>query len=457
MVRILPNKTVEEGLKDLKVKIDMSDDMVESLELWSEMYEDKSPWLNKEIKSMNLPASIASELARLVTIELESEITGGDTENDRSLYLNEQYQKVIDKLRVQTEYAVAKGGLIFKPYLDNENIAVEFVQANEFYPTKFDSSSNLIGVIFPDIINIGDEVYTRLEYHLLMDNGDYYISNTSFVKDKNTEGLGSPTPLTRVEAWEELETEVLLIGVHRTLFSYFKMPLANHKDTKSELGVSAFSKAENLIKEADKQWSKILWEFEGTELAVDVSIDMIDGDKMPEGKARLFRKLDSEDESFYEVFSPQIRDESLFNGLNKILQKVEFVCGLAYGTLSDIQMVEKTAEEIKTSKQRSYSTVVDIQKALRLSLERLIDVMDYMADLYTLAKKGDYEVSFHFDDSIVIDSKQEQAIMLQEVASGLIKPELYLMTRYGVTEEQAKEMLPDVVDETLPDDYDDLE
>ena len=35
--------------------------------------------------------------------------------------------------------------------------------------------------------------------------------------------------------------------------------------------------------------------------------------------------------------------------------------------------------------------------------------------------------------------------MLSEVAAGLIRPELYLMKRYGVSEEEAKTMLPEVV------------
>ena len=51
------------------------------------------------------------------------------------------------------------------------------------------------------------------------------------------------------------------------------------------------------------------------------------------------------------------------NGYNRIVQKIEFNCGLAYGTLSDPQVVDKTAEEIISSKQRSYATVKAIQNS----------------------------------------------------------------------------------------------
>lgn len=145
VAKIIPTQTIEEKLK---TKIEISDVMIESIELWGKMYRNEAPWVdNENIKSLNIPASIASEMARLVTIEMQSDITGPTNslgkavDNDRSLYLNQRYQKVVDNLRIETEYAAAKGGMIFKPYLDNNNdIAVEFVQADEFYPVEFNSS-----------------------------------------------------------------------------------------------------------------------------------------------------------------------------------------------------------------------------------------------------------------------------------------------------------------------------
>lgn len=446
--KIFPSKSIEEKLD---LKIDISDVMVESIELWSKMYKGEAPWIDNDvIKSLNVPSSVASEIARLTTIEMESGITSGkETENDRSTYLNERYQKVVDSLRIETEYAAAKGGMIFKPYIDdNDNIAIEYVQADDFYPVAFNSSGELIAVIFPEVIVKGDTTYTRLEYHHLLKDNKCYISNKAYIKDSNTSGIGVETPLDSIGEWEYLEPELNLEKIEEPLFSYFKMPLANNKDSKSKLGVSVFSKAVDLIEEVDKHYSKILWEYTAKEAAIDVPIDMFMTTGLPEGKERLFRQLDVDDsnssKNFYEVFSPDIRDQSLFNGLNKLLERVEFNCGLAYGTLSDIQETSKTATEIRSSKQRSYSTIVDIQKALRISLEHLIRSMDYLCDLYKITPKGDHVVSFDFDDSIVVDSKEEQAIMLNEVNASLIKPEYYLMKRYGVSEEEAKEMLPDL-------------
>ena len=72
----------------------------------------------------------------------------------------------------------------------------------------------------------------------------------------------------------------------------------------------------------------------------------------------------------------------MFNGFNNQLKLVEFNCNLAYGTLSDPQSVDKTATEIKTSKQRSYVMVSDTQMALQDALEDLVYAMSFWSALY---------------------------------------------------------------------------
>ena len=107
-------------------------------------------------------------------------------------------------------------------------------------------------------------------------------------------------------------------------------------------------------------------------------------------------------------------------------------------SLSDPNTVDKTAEEIKASKQRSYSTVSDIQKAL----EQLVYAMDVIAQLANLNGGKKYEISFDWDDSIVIDKEQELQSMQQYATAGLIRKEIYIAAKYGVSEEEALKMMP---------------
>lgn len=467
--KMFPKSNMSEALQ---VDIPVSDEMSEAIDLWHQIYTNQPPWVDGDkVKSLNLGASIASELARLATIEMSSEITPADSNGadgatgaSKAIFedINEDYQlQVIDKLRVQVTYAAAKGGMMFKPYLDGDRVVVDFAQADQFFPISFSSTGDITGCIFTERKFQGEKVYTRLELHNLKGN-IYTISNRAYVAKKEEEKLGAEVPLTAVEEWAELAEDATIRFKEAAypLFSYFKMPNANTIDTASPLGVSVFADAVELLKEADRQYSRTLWEYEAGEMAIEAGIDMFKNgeDTLPETKDRLFRRFDTDTEDpFYKVFNPILRDESLWAGLNKLLQRIEFQCGLAYGTLSDMQVVSKTAEEIKSSKQRSYSTVADIQKSLQTALEQLAFAM--MAWKAIGQASGDttikevsipenYEVSFDWDDSLIVDSKSEQAIMMAEVAAGLITPEYYLKKRYGMTEEQIKQVLPAVTTDT---------
>lgn len=431
-----------EKIKDaIGVEVAVSDKMANEIDLWAKMYKNEPPWKEKNTKLCGLPAAIAGEFARLVTLELKTEVTGND-------FINEEYQAVVSDIRKYTEYACAKGGLAMKPYASEGHIEVDMVQADRFFPTKF-NSRGVTAAVFAESLTVGKKVYTRLEYHQ-HEGTMYHINNKAFVKQDldNVEVLGKEVPLTAVPEWANLQEEVTLKNVKMPLFAYFKIPNANNVDDTSPLGVSVYSRAINDIKEADNQWTRLLWEFEGSELAIDADITLFKKDdkgnyEFPKGKDRLFRMMDLDDNAEkYKVFAPAIRDENLINGFNAILRRIEFNVGLAYGTLSDPNTVDKTAEEIKASKQRSYSTVSDIQKSLQTALEQLVYAMDVMAQLSGLSGRKKYEMSFDWDDSIVIDKEQELASMQQDAVAGFIRKELYVAAKYGVSEEEALKMMP---------------
>lgn len=400
--------------KDLKLDgTTVSGAMQSSIELWELMYKDQSPWVdNQNTFSAGLAAAVSAELARLVTLEMESEVTG----SKRAEYINEIYQKVLSGIREQAEYGCAKGSLVFKPYLAGENIVVQYCQADSFFPLAFDSNKNILQCAFTEQICKGREVYTRIELHSLEDK-KVMVRNYAFIS-RTGESLGTEIPLERVEQWKDIEKEAKLEGAEKLLIGLFKVPLANTVDMDSPLGVSVFSRAVPRIKMADKRYSQIDWEYDSKETAIHMASSMLkynkDTDKYeyPAGKKRLYRTVEYDngavEKPFMEPFSPDIRDESYYHGFNQTLRRIEFDCSLAYGTLSDVQYVEKTAEEIRSSKQRSYAAVSDIQQALQRALEDLIYAVDYWVSIGGLAEQGKYEVSFDWDDSIITDNEKER-------------------------------------------------
>lgn len=426
-------------LKDkLKVDIAISSNMSEGIELWGKLYINEPPWLSDSVKSLNLPSAIASEIARLTTIEMKSDITG----SPRADYLNKQYKTVLGNVRRYCEYGCAKGGLVFKPYVSGKEILVDTVQADCFFPVAFDSKGNITSAIFIEQKTIGKQIYTRLEYHAL--NGSLYtINNTVYVSD-NKSDLGRSASLESVAEWATLQPEVTIQNIDRPLFSYFKTPQANTVDTSSPLGVSVYSRAVDLLEQADKQYSRLLWEMEGSELAVHADITTFDpGSGMPKLNKRLFKSVDAGmSAGLYEVFSPTIRDQSILNGLNELLMRIEDVCGLARGTFSNPVNEAKTATELKILRQRSYATVADTQKSLQNALEQLIYAMDILATLYKLAPQGKYEASFEWDDSIVTDTDVEFSRRMQMAAAGMMKLESVYAWYFGCSEKEALKRMP---------------
>ena len=528
--KMIGKETIQEVLH---IAPAISGEMFNAINLWTKMYEGKSPWLHEptrddpsKVVSLGLPQLIASEKARTALLEFESEITtpikevkpatpnymdennpGTDgnpqpqiathlvTEDvpkgptDRADFLNRQYVKLKNALRVQIEYGIAKGGLVIKPYpvkqekskatqtdmltgktIETEvkeeyTIEFDYVQADGFYPLAFDASGKITEAAFIERKVDKQVVYSRLEYHKL-ENNSVTVINKAF-KMKSTVGrtnaddyLGDEIPLTEVPEWSALAPETVVADVNRLLFAYFKMPEANTIDTHSPLGVSGFDKVKGLIKEADKQYSRMLWEFEGGELAIDIDRNALRFLEDPENpnnghsvmgnlQNRLYRKVDLNEDNTYEVFSPALRDQSLINGLNCILMRIEDGAGISRGTLSDVTSEAKTATELRMLRVRSYETNAHIQKAIEHALEDTIYIMNVYCDLYDITPAGEYEVSYEWDDSIINDSDTELTKRMILIQNGIASKLEVRMWYFGETERQAREALMRVQEESL--------
>ena len=439
--------------KALGAEIAISSQMSEAIHLWNRMYLNKAPWTNKEIRGLNLPAAICQEMARLVTMEAKITING----SERADLVAESMSKFLSRLPVNVESACSTGGIAFKPYVVDGRVAIDIAKCGNYYPTAFDSSGEATGMIFPEFKQIGKELYTRLEWH--QHNGNTYtVDNRAFRSTKavvhmgGVTNLGQEVPLSIIPEWADLAPHVEFGNAEKPLFSYFTVPLANNIDIESPLGVSIYARAVEQIKDADEQYGATLWEFKSKEMAIQAASEFFKKNRqgeviLPRGKERLYHDMGAHitgdaDKPFFNAYSPDIRDESFFNGYNKIVQKVEFNSGLAYGTLSDPQSVEKTAEEIKSSRQRSYSTVKSIQNSLEDALRRLIGAIDAWIDIEDIAPSGNIEVACDWDDSLVVDKKSDIQELRADVAMGAVGLLEYRMKRFGETEEQAQLMLP---------------
>ena len=513
--RMIGGRTIEQTLHVAPV---ISSQMEKAIELWTDMYKGQAPWIHEpdfndpsRVVSLGLPALIASEKARMVLIEFASEITTPTKEvqkanpnyqkpepdafgnilpssepefltedkpvgnTERAEFLNEQYTKLKKQLRRQAEYGIAKGGLVIKPYvvidktkndndkeITNYDIEFDFIQADCFYPLAFDASGRITEAAFIQTKADKNTTYRRLEYHR-WEGHSVSVINKAFKSTNNTHDgdlqgidLGQEVPLSEVPEWSKLPDKTTIKNVSKPLFAYFKMPEANTIDTTSPLGVSAYSRVVSLIKDADMQYSRLLWEYEAGEMAIDIDRDALNFMKDSEGadhrvmghlQQRLYRPIDLGESETYKPFSPTLRDSNIMSGLNSILMRIEDNTGLSRGTLSDAGAEARTATELKILKQRGYSSVLDIQTALQDALEDVIYIMNVYCDLYEITPEGEYDTSFEWDDSIITDMDTELNKRITLMQNGLAGKLETRMWYFGETERQAQDALMKIEEE----------
>lgn len=502
--KMIGSRTLEQTLHISPI---ISSEMETAIQLWSDMYKGNPPWVHEptwedpsRVVSLGIPALIASEKARTALLEFSSEVTTPieevEIENpnyvepqqdelgnilpptqprtikeekpvgntDRADFLNENYKRLKKRLRTQIEYGVAKGGLAIKPYVvkrgNKYSFEFDYVQADSFYPLAFDNNGLMTEAAFLQTHKDKDYTYTRVEYHK-WENNVVTVINRAFKSTANVNNgtgadLGMECPLTEVNEWKELSPTATIKNVDRPMFAYFKMPEANTIDTTSPLGVSGYSRAVDLIKDADQQYSRLLWEYEGGEMAIDVDRDALSfvtdasGNEhtvLPSLQRRLFRKIDLGDDSTYQQFAPALRDAQYIQGLNAILMRIEDVTGLSRGTLSDVTIEAKTATELKMLKQRSYQTNEHIQKTIQATLEDVVYIMNAYCDLYNITSDGKYEISFEWDDSLITDKDDELGKRITLQQNGLASRVENRMWYFGETERQAVEALAKIDEE----------
>ncbi|MGN0363690.1 MAG: phage portal protein [Bilifractor sp.] len=470
---MIPSKSIEQAEH---IETPLSTEMQSALQTWYEMYLDQSPWLESDdaVKSMNLAAFISSEIARQVTLEMKWNITGKskdgstttesgeDVMNPRAQYLKDEFEKLVRNLRIKLEQGCAAGGMTILPYpnLQDGHIYFSYTMDWELFPVAFGLDGSLTDVIFQDQFVDGKTYYTRLERHKLVGQ-DVQITQQAY-KSNNENYLGTPIELSEVDRWKGLQKEVTIKGTDGQLFGWYRVASSNTVDADSPMGASVFAKAVPTIEQADKQYSRLLWEFEGSELAIDVDPTALrprqvrdnSGNvrmEMPKLNQRLFRQVDIDkgDRDLYEVFSPPIRDQNLLNGLNQLLIRVEDLTGLSRGTLSDANDLARTATELKIMKQRSYATVNDNQAALERCLKDVIRAMDKYATLYHLAPEGDYDVSFDWDDSILTDTDSQANEWFTMLNANIVSKAEFREWYFGETKAQAKAAVDAVTQETV--------
>lgn len=418
--------------------------MEQNIGLWHSMYINQPPWQTEQVRPLGLPTAVCREVSRPTLTEFSANVSG----SQRADYLKERFDAAAIGLARALELGLALGGVAFKPYVYGDMLLVDMTGATGFSPGKFDPSGRCVSGVFKSKpVKLAEKYFIRMEYHDF-DGSACTIKNKAFQSDPNG-SVGAEVSLDTVSAWAEIEPETRIENVTGPLFAYFKPPAFNSVDTLSDCGMSIYGDIATvgLIKQADEQWEKLCWEFQSADRKI-----IMDGNSTTAGmfNKRLFEVGPfSNDGNMFQFVEPNIRDEAVYRGFQDILRRIEFNVGLAYGDISDPQAVEKTATEIRNSKQRKYVLISSIQAALEHTFDALIYAMDVYASLYDLAPAGEYEATYDWGDSILDDQETREKEFnrdLQMLSAGIMNDYEARMKWFNEDEATAKAALPKVQD-----------
>ena len=416
--------------------ITLSDTMITAINNWKDMMNGQAEWITDYVKSLKIEDGICREFADAVLIEMESNVS-----NER---LDRVYQKTIADPNENLQEGLGLGALVIKPVGPDK---AEFIAPDKFVPISFGDDGKPVDIGFLTTKRVGNnDYYTRFERHYFL-NGNLTIENRCYHSQSESD-IGLRCSLDEVPEWAGINpVPVTFPGMQRMDFGYYRNPIKNRVDG-SACGVSIFESASELIRKADIQGARLDWEYESGERAIHVDARALKQDKktgrfgMAKLNRRLYRGLnleDGKDRELLKEYSPTMRDDAYNRGLEKYLREIEFNVGLAYGDLSDVQQVEKTAAEIKTSKARKFNRVGAIQSKLKDCLEDFVAGLAFYNGLYT----SGYEFTCNFNDSILTDEETERQQDRQDVSMGVMSHLEYRMKWYNEDETTAMKNLPE--------------
>ena len=414
--------------------VTLSEAMIQAINDWKNMMLGRAEWTSDFIKSLRIESGICREFADAVLVEMETNV-----DNEK---LDKVYQKSVAKLNENLQEGLGLGAMIIKPIGPEK---AEYVTADKFIPISFDDDGKLTDVGFLTVKRMGDNDYfTRFERHYFV-NGNLTIENKCF-HSQSKDDIGRSCSLGEVEEWKNiLPGPITYPGMTQMDFGYYRNPISNEVDG-SKCGSSIFALARELIKKADIQAARLDWEYESGERAIHVDERALNKKNGKVGMAKLNKRLyrglnieDGKDKELLKEYSPQMRDDAFDRGLEKYYRSIEFAVGLAYGDLSNVQQVEKTAAEVKASKARKYNRVTAIQTCLEECLEDFVAGLAFYNGLYT----SGYEFTCKFNDSILADEEAERQQDRQDVSMGVMSHWEYRMKWYNEDEETAKKNLPE--------------
>lgn len=474
---LIRNKNIAQSMQ---TTFKLPEDMLGMIEVWKGLYMGIQTVPGEKDECCGIVSMICNDLTKKAMGELKIGVGyKGSSEFDIGLFDNED----MITLREQVEYAIALGGVVMRPVVRGGRVVEEWYTPDRIIPTDWDKRT-MTGVTLVDYFvqmeNNTPVTYVKLESHGYSNVDGLYHIRTKAFKDFSfthsatgvgggTGWVGKEVPLAVVPDWADITPDIVIVNATVPTFVYIGTPFANNKVFNQPMGVSIFKDSIPWVYEFERAFTSARYEnrhgrskaFVASTMIPQKLLKSIDGSKgiyiddLSELDKEFYRKLETESAAdLFEQWAPNLRFENYENYMNFLLHMICLTAGLDPGQyVFDEASYAVTAKEIISKQQKTYSTIVDLQRyMITPAIHHIIDCTRQLQYLYDLpAIPEGINVAVDYGDSILIDEEQERQNAMLEVQSKLRSRKDYLLTQRGLTEEEAEAELRRIDEENKVD------
>lgn len=426
-----------------------SDAMKKAITDWYDLYYQKEA-TEEEDPCQQIAYTIVRKLTKTAFSEYKA--TGG----------SDFAQGVLDALDKKKKAAMQKaligGECGLKPVPTKTGFRFTVVDRANILVFGRDDEGRMIDIGTSEITVRDEYYYTLLERRTADANGYLTIRN-SLYRSTTAGTLGQRVGLQSLPEYENLPEEYTFPRPIGSIgLAGLRTPIENCVDGSHD-AVSVYAAAVGLIHNINMNEAQLNGEFKRGESRIITSADMLKRDK--NGKRtfsdHLFVGLDEDPETVgVTIFSPALREASFLARKTEYLRNAENIIGLKRGLLSEVEAADRTAKEITSSEGDYNLTIMDFQQAWEDAAKeaaRLCGIFGQMYKVPGAHEIGEDDVTFDWGNGVLYDEEATWADMKDQVARGLLKPEIAVGWRYGMPYDTPADLqkirekyMPDVLD-----------
>ena len=387
-----------------KVKTQTPSQQYASNEMYNNNYED--------IRRINYNAIFAGKLSNYVANESTITI---EEDNKRAELLNKTLDKVNKSKKRIVNRMLGTGGVVLIPYVYEGEILFNVIPQSRLSINEIHGEKITSATLLADVKTVKDGMLTHTYYRW---QNELVEGKNLIITQKYTDENGGE--ITKPEVFNDVKKdEIKIPNVDRVLFGYFKSPVDNRKAT-DYYGVPITYGCGSTINEIYEVLEQIKREYSLKEAFVGADRTMFDGkDALPTNG--LYRKIDSGEDSFWEVFDPAIRDSSYYARLQELYERLEKEVGTSKGILSTPETVNATATEIKHSMYDTFVIVGDTREQFEKALEDFMYACDVYANYYNLGPMGEYEIYYDWSYDLLENTQETFNQLIQGKNNGAVQ------------------------------------